>query len=41
MAGAKHLGGTMNWLKCTAKLGGEPVYANLDNAVSVLLERSG
>jgi hypothetical protein len=24
-----------NWLKCTAKRGGEPVYVNLDNAVSV------
>jgi hypothetical protein len=24
-----------NWLKCTAKRGGESVYVNLDNAVSV------
>ena len=24
-----------NWLKCTAKRSGEPVYVNLDNAVSV------
>jgi hypothetical protein len=24
-----------NWLKCTAKRGGEAVYVNLDNAVSV------
>ena len=24
-----------SWLKCTAKRGGEAVYVNLDNAVSV------
>jgi hypothetical protein len=24
-----------NWLKCTAKRSGEPVYVSLDNAVSV------
>jgi hypothetical protein len=24
-----------NWLKCTAKRGGEAVYVNMDNAVSV------
>jgi hypothetical protein len=36
IAAAEHLGGTMtNWLKCTAKRGGESVYVNLDNAVSV------
>jgi hypothetical protein len=35
IAAAEHLGGTMTWLKCTAKRGGEPVYVNLDNAVSV------
>jgi hypothetical protein len=24
-----------NWMKCTAKRGGKPVYVNLENAVSI------
>jgi hypothetical protein len=24
-----------NWMKCTAKRGGGPVYVNLENAVSI------